>query len=511
MERHRVGIIDVGSNTVRLVIFEIDQYFIIHELQNVKVPARLVQYVQDGQMTEEGIQKLLYILDNFTKIYNHYDINRLYAIATAAVRSSANSEDIVKRVKAETDIDLRILSEGDEAYFGNYAVRHSMSYVDGVTVDIGGGSTEITLFRDKQVTHRESLPFGTVSLKAQFFEGKDHNDSKAIKQARKFIKKTLGQVKWLKDANVPVIAIGGSARNIAEVHQRQIDYPLAGTHEYTMSFEVLSDVLKLFTELSLEELADLDGLSQDRKDIIIPATLVFMEVYQIASSDRFAVSARGLREGIVMNYLNQEYNQPFDLYNVQAGNVVRTARKYQIRSIGLNQRFAIADQLLMEMEKLDLISLSNYELDLFYYAATLYFIGGYIETQSKSQHTFYVISNMNLYGFDHKDRVKIALMASYKNKSLFNQYASPFTDWFSEEELKKILAQGCLIKFSEALNDTQINLIENIDLSQKKDGSFKLDVSFRGNVISEQYRAEKERNHLERALGNSVDINFINR
>lgn len=114
-----------------------------------------------------------------------------------------------------------------------------MDVVDGISIDIGGGSTEITYFENKKVKHVHSFPFGTVSLQKDFFDGLSHNDKKAIKKARKWVKKQLKSLDWLSDLGVVLVGIGGSARNYAEVFQRQTDYPIAGIHEYYMSKKIL--------------------------------------------------------------------------------------------------------------------------------------------------------------------------------------------------------------------------------------------------------------------------------
>jgi Exopolyphosphatase len=156
MEKHqgieRIALIDVGSNTVRLVIFNIDMesFYDITEIQNIKVPARLVQYVENGAMNEEGIQLLINLLGSYLKITEKYDVDRLIAVATAAVRNSSNVRTIVERVEKETGLKLAVFSEKEEAYYGNYAVRYTFNIQDGISVDIGGGSTEVTLFENKK-------------------------------------------------------------------------------------------------------------------------------------------------------------------------------------------------------------------------------------------------------------------------------------------------------------------------------------------------------------------------
>lgn len=506
----RIALIDIGSNTVRLVIFNIDShsYYDVSELQNIKVSARLVQYVEDGKMSQKGIDVLTELVRNYLQIIDEFDVDQIIPVATAAVRNSSNVEDIIQHVLDETGLEVRVLSDEEEAFYGNYAVRYTFNIYDGISVDIGGGSTEVTLFKNKEVIHSHSFPFGAVSLKNQFFKGKDHNDPDAMKETTKWVKKQFKEVDWLAKNNIPIIAIGGSARNIAEVYQLQTDYPLAGTHGYPMTPELVDETLSIFKETSYKKLDSLDGLSQDRKDTIVPAGIVFQQLINVSKAPSFILSRRGLREGIIYHYLNEEHNDPYDLFAVPQQQVIRLTAHYDISELATNQRITIADMLLNQLEENDLLKADIDHLQLMYYGATLYNLGSFIENDSSSQHTYYIISNTNIHGFDHFDRVRLALLASYKNRSLYKQYLSSLNDWFSEDEIDMMMKLGSIIKFAEALNDSHVNTIESIALSKNDEDGFDLLVRYSGDIVSEKFQAEKQRNHFERAVGYPVTIKF---
>lgn len=506
----RIALIDIGSNTVRLVVFEVDAnaFYSISEIQNIKVSARLVQYVEDGKMSKKGIDILTDLVKNYLKIIEQYDVNQLIAVATAAVRNSKNVDDIVQHVQDETGLRMRVLSDEEEAYFGNYAVRYSFNIFDGISVDIGGGSTEVTLFKDKKILHSHSFPFGAVSLTKKFFAGKAHNDPAAIKETTKWVKKQFKKVDWLAKTELPILAIGGSARNIAEVYQLQTDYPIAGTHGFPMEPKWVDDTMNLFANTPYEALDSVDGLSQDRKDTIISAGIVFQQLLAVAKSPKFILSRRGLREGIIIHHLNEQYNEPYDLYAVPQQQVIRLTAQYDIKERATNQRITIADMLLIQLEENNILKPDIEHLQLMYYGATLYNLGSFIENDSSSQHTFYVISNTNIHGFDHYDRVRLALLASYKNRSLYRQYIGNLEGWFTQEEEDLLLKLGSIIKFAEALNDSHVNTIEEIKMTKNKKEGYDLLVKYSGEIVSEKFQAEKQRNHFERAVGDTVNIEF---
>lgn len=509
MKYDRFALLDIGSNTIRLVIFEIDESRNIYELQNIKTPARLVQYLDDDRiMSDEGISVLIDVLKSFTEIAERYSVNESRAIATAAIRQSANRDTILKRVEKELGLTLEILPEEKEAYYGNYAVRYTMDVMDGVSIDIGGGSTELTYFTDKEVKESISFPFGAVSLQKQFFDGKSHNDKKAIEKARQWVNRQFKSLDWLVKAKVPLVGIGGSARNYAEIHQRQTDYPIAGIHEYQMTSKELNQTFSLLESSSMKELGNLDGLSEDRRDIIIPAGIVFTELMKVLKSEAFIISNRGLREGIMIEELNKKYTDAYDLYGVKRQTVQRLFKQYNIRPISAHQRIILADRLIALLAEKNIIKVEESHLSLLHYAATLYYLGSYVEDDSKSQHTFYIISNSNIHGFTHKDRVRLALMASYKNRSLFKQYVKDVEDWYDDNEIDTLLYLGCIIKFAEALSDSHVNFVQEMDLVDGENNAYELHVTYKGDAIAEEYRANKHKNHLERVLDKPLNVVF---
>lgn len=509
MSTERVGLIDIGSNTIRLVIFETDAYFNIHELQNVKTPARLYLYLsEDKVMSQEGIDKLVTIMQSFKRIAAQYNIDKLMPVATAAVRQSENKDDIIQQVEDRTGIWITLLTEEQEAYYGNYAVLHSINAENGITIDIGGGSTEITYFENKKLIHSTSFPFGVVKLKEMFFEGKAHNDSKAIKKASKFIQEQFKSLSWIQNLKVPIIAIGGSARNIANIHQRNINYPIAGVHGYEMSKDSLEDTLNLLKKASWDELTDLDGLSRDRTDIILPANLVFNALFDTVNATTFIFSNRGLREGVIMEYLNIHHNNPYDLFEIRKQTVERTARLYQISPMVAKQRVSIADKLFSAIKNSIQQDVNDYWKLYLRAGAYLYYLGSFIDNDSQSQNTFYILSNSNLLGLNHKERVILSLLASFKNKSLLKQYTKDVEDWFTDDELALIQYLGGIIKFSEALNDSHVNVVKDISLEKDDDGHYTLHIVHQGDILAEDYRTNRQKKHLERILNADLVIKF---
>ncbi len=159
----RLGIIDIGSNSIRLVIYELttDSHRIIDE---AKESPRLSERIgADGRLAHSQIMNIVSILSHFKALCEASGATRVKAVATAAIRNASNSLEIVSLLKAHTGLDVQILSGEQEAYLGFLGTANTMDVDKGFLVDIGGGSTELTLFRDREIVNSYSFPFGAVN------------------------------------------------------------------------------------------------------------------------------------------------------------------------------------------------------------------------------------------------------------------------------------------------------------------------------------------------------------
>lgn len=501
------GLIDIGSNTIRLVIFHYHSDTGLKEIRNIKAPARLAQYVDDDSyMSQEGIDHLVEILTSYDKVARDAGVTDMYPIATAAIRSSKNLDDIIMQVKTALDMDIVVITGEEEAYYGYNAVAHTISNVDAVTVDIGGSSCEITLFENKELINSISLPFGVVTLQEMFFKDKDHNDKSAIKTCTAYIKEKIHSVRWIAKQGIPVIAIGGSARNIARIHQSMTNYPIAGVHGYTLTKDNLVDVIELLMKTDDDELDNIDGLSKERTDIILPSALVFKTLYEFVDAEMFKFSRQGLREGYAINIIKKDYPQAFKRFNIFDDTLHQVANDFKIKaSEGLKRR-ELASKVYQELYIQGVLNVTKQDKRLMKNAAYLFNLGEFIDKDAASQHTYYILSNSNINGLTHKDRVRLALLASYKNKSLLKFFADE-TGWFTDDELDVILPLGSILKFANALDISNTGIVKDLRLEVDGDDAV-LTVFHDGDPVSEAYQTNRQKKHIERILNKDIEIVF---
>ncbi|RYM06672.1 Ppx/GppA family phosphatase [Sporolactobacillus sp. THM7-7] len=501
------AMIDIGSNSIRLVVIGIDKYFFFKELHNFKAVARLSSYIDENEnLNDEGVSTLLTILERFQFLLSREQgLTAIDAVATAAMRKARNRDRVFALVKRKTGLSVRLLSGLKEAYYGYYAIINSTYIEDGISIDIGGGSTEVTLFRNRRLVHAHSFSFGAVTLYHTFFEG--GNPDGFIK-LEAFLKKTFSAFDWLVGQSLPVIGIGGSARNLARIDQAHQHYRIVGLHQYTLSRRRLNELAKALEAMSLEEREALDGLSKDRSDIIVPAAIVINTLVNMNHGEKFMLSGEGLREGVfyewllkargidripyVLNESIRQLRRNFNL-DTQHTSYVKTLA-FQI----FDGLFPVIDRSFPEKRTAWLLS----------HSADLAYIGEYVNNESSSAHTFYLLTNININGISHRDRLAIALIASFKSRSQMHDFAEPFRKMVTKDELKLCETLGAVLRLAHDFDRTRLHVVDEVKVKISKKKLPQLIAYYHDDPYFECQAAQKHKKHLERALKTSITVCF---
>ncbi|MCP2036885.1 exopolyphosphatase/guanosine-5'-triphosphate,3'-diphosphate pyrophosphatase [Planomicrobium sp. HSC-17F08] len=508
MDQEKYAIVDIGSNTMRLVIYSRDKSGRLTESENVKAVARLRNYLSEsGKLEPEGMDVLIHTLQGFQEVTRHHNLNEVRCVATAAIRQANNQEEILERVEKETDFSMRILSEFEEANYGFLAVVNSTPFESGITVDIGGGSTEITYFQKRKLIYFYSFPFGALSLKQQFVKN-DVPTAQELKALRKFLKEQFSILPWLKNKKLPLIGIGGSARNLAQIHQEHIGYPVAGIHQYMMSESNVKSVHSMLLGMDFSEIQRVEGLTKDRADIIIPAIEVFVHLMDYIDTDTFALSRKGLRDGVFYEEMIKDFELSI-FPNVLEESFYELASDFDINLTHATHVTANATMIFRELEKCGVFSLEPNDTKYIRLGSALYNLGSYIDAEASHQHTFYLLANRTIDGLLHKDRMTVALIASFKNREVFKRNAAMYEDWFTKDELAKYSLFGAIVKLAYSLNATKRDIIKDIQIEASDDQELVFKIRCNSDWKPEQYQAEKQKKHLEKQLKKSIQFQFM--
>ncbi|GAA4070258.1 Ppx/GppA family phosphatase [Amphibacillus indicireducens] len=500
------ALIDIGSNSMRLVIYAKEKSGRLYEVENVKAVSRLSNYLDKQQnLSQEGINVLLSTLTNFAEVLAIYPYQQFVCIATATVRQAHNRDDLIKKVKDQFDWDMVILSEKEEAYYGYLAVVNSTPMTEAITVDMGGGSTEVTYFKDRELIHSHSFPFGTLTLKALYQA--DFSESKNAQIIHQYVKKQFHSLPWLIDRHVPLIGIGGSARNLAQIDQNEKAYPMAGLHQYQMNLYDINRILNYLVALPLNKREKVEGLSKDRADIIIPAVETFKTLFETVKADRFILSQKGLRDGINYSWLLANHDTAY-FPNVLEESLNELVMRYDLNMNQISHVHYLTRQFFDRLAKNQVQGLTSKDWFYLTHAIYVFDLGQFIDPESSAQHTFYLLANQTIDGLLNHEKLKIALIASYKNSVTFNQFIKPFKGWLTKHEQKKFRLIGALLKFTYALDATKRQVIKKIEIKVKKK-EIKLKLYYQRNPSAESYQAEKQKKHLEQVLKRKIVLEFI--
>ncbi|WP_332690988.1 exopolyphosphatase [Halalkalibacter lacteus] len=510
MKENQVAIIDMGSNSIRLVINKIDLNGCYNEIHNYKTVARLSAHItKEGNLSDNGITIVLETLNRFKDVIIFHKVKKVILVATAAMRKAKNQNQIVQLVKAKVGFDIRVLSEYEEAFYGYLAVVNSTNIEYGYTVDIGGGSTEITLFENRELKHYHSFPFGAITLQQKFYGDKQPNSTN-LEILKNYIKEQLHTLPWLKNkSNYPVIGIGGSARNLSLIHQRQIEYPLPGIHQYEFTKEDLIELNDMLQQSTIEERLMLDGLSKERADIIIPAAEVISSLVSFVKAETFIMSRKGLRDGVFYEEVLKEV-ETTRFPNVVEESFHQLTHNYEVSVDHVNHVSSLATQLYNELSSFCHVEHSSENArTLLNQSARVLYIGEYINNDASSQNTFYLLTNMTIEGLSHRDQLAIAFISSFKSKTQLLKYAEPFQRIIQKKDLRFYEFLGSIMKLAYSLDRTRRKAILEIGQVEKTEDELTIPFYYQEEAFFENMQASKNKKHLERALKHPIKFRYI--
>lgn len=500
----KLAVIDIGSNSIRNVIFEVNGHGQYFERLNVKEVARLSSHITEhNELSESGIEALIQTLNHFNRLNAHHEVKELLPVATAAIRNANNSKAILEEVRQATGMEIRLLSDYEEAYYGYSAIVNSTYIEDGYSVDIGGGSMEVTYFKNRELVFYHSFPFGAVTLTEDFMKG-DTLTKEERKQLTSFLKKSFKEIDWLEPHGIPLVGVGGTARNLVRVEQSLSLFPLEGIHQYAVGTDRLHDVVDELIQMSTKQLSRLDGLSKDRIDIIAPAVTAIDELARYLKVPEFIMSNNGLREGLFYEYYLKE-NNLVRFRDVKEESFRHFEKQYDVDPIRHKHLIHLAQQIYAGLIETKSIKPKPFEPALLEGACRLAYVGEYIDHNNKSDHTFHLITTNDFKGMNNEDRLALALVTSYKSRRLLDQHIEGFPEWFDAKMLKSLELLGSIVKLVDALDLTERQVIGNVDLSSTDEGLV-MTLHAHTSPRFELQRGIRHKKHLERAIDQPIEL-----
>ncbi len=418
------AVVDFGSNSVRLVIFERTSRFgfkIIHESKS-RVRIGEGAYQNGGTLQAKPIERAILALKGFNSIIKAFKTRKILAIATSALRDAPNRNIFLNRVKKELGINIKVINGEQEALFGGIACSNLLENQRGVTIDIGGGSTEFALLDNKKVLQTFSLNLGTVRLKELFGFNNDFYG------AIEYIKKEIKQIP-IELREKQLITIGGTGRAIAKTILKKNSYPLKRLHGYEYLYQNEKEFLYKMISSSKSELLKI-GIKKDRVDVIQWGLLIFREVAELFQVEKVTASGVGVREGLFLHDILRGVGGKFpNNFNPSIRNILD---EFQVSNEKVLRHSVRVTNTLFNLLK-DSMNLDESYREVLIFASKLAEVGIKVDFYGNTKNGFYLILNQLTYNISHQASLLIAILVRFSNKSylsekVFKEYSGILPD-----------------------------------------------------------------------------------
>ena len=298
------GIVDLGSNTIRLSIYKYEDD-VMKLLLSKKSIAGLLGYVESGRLSHKGVAKVCSVLKNFKDILDNFGIDQYHVFATASLRNITNTDEVLSAIREASGFDVELLSGEEEATLDFYGAVHATDIRSGLLIDIGGGSTELVFFENGVISGAVSMPIGSLNLslkhvrsiipKDEAFKKIKHDVLDELKKLRnsKFgSRKTVGAAGA--DTGLTVCGVGGTVRAARKIYNDMYDLPVGNM---TLEMEKFSGLLSVYRKDNKEIMRRVMQLAPDRIHTVITGMIILATVSKEFKADRIVVSTYGVREG----------------------------------------------------------------------------------------------------------------------------------------------------------------------------------------------------------------------
>lgn len=455
-EPRYIAIIDLGSNTARLVIMSALAGYAYRLDDEIREVVRLRQGMTHRGLSEEAMGRAFFTLRLFKRFCDSRNVEEIIPTATAAVREAANGHLFVEKVEQEIGLKLQILDGEKEAYYGAIGALNEVPMVDGFVVDIGGGSAQVSEIKNRRFQRGKSAPLGALALTEQFVRSDpiSKGDYKAVQQE---IDHQLDKIPWVQESELPLTGLGGTIRNLARIEAVRQNFPLDILNGYRLSRDALQEIVEMLRELPLEERQNISGLRSDRADIILPGAMGALTLMERLNAKEMIISNNGLREGLFLEQFWQHLPYPV-VNDVRRFSVLNMARIYHYQKNHATHVRFLASRLFDQLAELHGYGSAEYEL--LDAAAILHDVGTLISYKGHHKHSQTLITNSGLAGFTPREIAIIALLSRYHRSG--NPSRGEFKPLLSDDDKVMLARLAAILRFAEFLERGRNATIDDI-------------------------------------------------
>lgn len=455
----KIGVIDIGSNSMRLLVVEINKNNTFKIIDELKETIRLGMDMSDeGELNEHRMGKAVQALFHFKTLSLSLGAEELIVVATEAVRKASNQKIFLEKVKQKLNINITVLRGEEEAYYNYVGAINTIDLSNALIMDIGGASTELIWVENRKLKECVSLPFGAINLTSKFNLSGTLNKDTEDKLVN-FLRNSYSKISWLANINnLPLIGTGGTMRNLCKISIKKNEYPLDITHNYPLESREVIEIYNNVKSRDSEKRKKIKGLSKDRSDIFLGATAAIKTLIQFCNIGNIYISGSGLREGLVYDYIFKKNNI--------IDNILDFSIKNAITNFNLNENNAKHVFNLSKSLYSQLACIHNMNSDSVYKilktASMLHKIGNSINYYSKHKHSFYMFLNSPLKGLSHKELLMAAFINIAVYKDNLNINNSNYVKLLDKNDIDIILKLTAILKLAISFDRKMDNTIEDI-------------------------------------------------
>jgi exopolyphosphatase / guanosine-5'-triphosphate,3'-diphosphate pyrophosphatase len=504
----RLAVIDLGSNSFRLVVFswgEHGGHSWWRRTDEIHEAVRIGEGLDAaGELQPEPMERALETIELFAHFCRATGTDDVRPVATSAIRDASNRADFLRAARKRSGLDVEVLSPEEEARYGYLAVVNSTTLADGVALDLGGGSLQLTHVVGRQADDARSWPLGSVRMTERFIAG-ENVKRKQIKALRAHVTEELASAGWLRDAGrdgARLAAIGGTVRNLAAAAEIAADKPSFGVQGFLLERAALDDLVERFAGMTADERGEVPGIKPERGDLILAGALTVQTVMEIGAFEAFEVTEAGLREGVFYSTLLEGRDPPL-FEDVRRDSVLNLAASYDSDFAHVEHVARLAIGIWDALGQAGAHPCDPRERDLLWAAAMLHDIGTAVDYDDHHKHSRYLILNAGLPGYTTRETALIGQIARYHRKG--NPTLGPVAALARDGDEELLARCAALVRLGEQLERSRDQAVREAHVGVA-DGHVDLHLEADEDVTIARWAAERQRDLFERAFGRELSV-----
>jgi exopolyphosphatase/guanosine-5'-triphosphate,3'-diphosphate pyrophosphatase len=502
----RLAAIDIGTNSIHMIVVRVRPDLSFEVIDREKDMVRLGAGGLDGRsITPTAMAAALQTLAKFKRLADSHKVDEIVAAATSATREADNGGDFIAEVDRLTGIRIKVISGTEEARLIHLAAGYGVDIggSTGVVIDIGGGSVEVTIGTARQMTLGKSFKVGVIRLTERFVKSdplSGRDERRLVKHLNREMGTYLDQV--AQRGYDRVIGTSGTILSLGALAAEK-DVPVEELRNQRVGAKALHRLRTKLTSLTLEERLGVPGLDPRRADLSVAGSVLLDTIVRRLNADEFTLCDLALREGLVLDYIhrNSARIRKVERYpDVRRRSVIELGERcgYWPEHAAQVARLALA---IFDQTR-SVHGLGDRERDWLEFGALLHDVGVHISYERHNRHSYYLIKNGDLRGFDPQEIEMIALIARYHRQATPKKSHGGYGD-LKGSKRRAVKALSAMVRLAEGLDRSHSQALAGIDLYPRAD-DYLARLRTAGDAELEVWAAHRHVAPLERVLGKPI-------